>query len=232
MIPLLRVLGAGLLVLGTACKTTSPPADTAQDTTTVSFEPSSAFVLWSGGQITFRTTGGSGGFWFGIAETRSCQEIDCWTGESCIWGYISADGIPMDPYCHYADQDGLVLEYSEINYDENGDGRITSDEWGGSSLEWSSRDEDGDNILTEDEVPEPPRDSLEEGYTAFTGKQSCGVDRNQECDSCTSAEDANCEQYVTYYLESSPAYGGTGGCWVWGHATSYYEGLGCTTTLW
>ncbi len=158
---------------------TSEGDDTAIATTaTESGDPSEAYILWGAATLQFRVSGGAGGFWLGLAETRDCG-AECWTGEDCIFGYEAATGQPMPAYCHYAAVDGTDLLYG------------------------------GD------------RESLQEGYTVFPDQFACGADRI-----------TNCEEHVTFFLESNPSYGGNGGCWVWGHAPSYYDGFGCTVMDW
>ena len=60
-------------------------------------------VTWGASSIDFTVTGLDSGQ-IGIAETNAaCEsaEYGCWTGEDCIYGYVSPDGsVELGPYCH------------------------------------------------------------------------------------------------------------------------------------
>ncbi|MCK6505840.1 hypothetical protein L6R53_21040 [Myxococcota bacterium] len=62
---------------------------------------------WGGGGIEVELSGGDpGGYFFGLAETRTGG--DAWTGEDCLYGYTTSSGTVYS-YCHPLSAEGGFL---------------------------------------------------------------------------------------------------------------------------
>ena len=73
-------------------------------------------VSWGGSSMTLSISGGSGSYWFGMAETGCADPGNCWYGEDCLYGDLTGTYY----YCHPADSNGVTLQYtSDLDLDES-----------------------------------------------------------------------------------------------------------------
>ncbi len=71
--------------------------------------PSAASVSWGASSVSLTVDGGSGEYWFGMAEDTTTS-TDPWTGEDCVYGYVTGTGSTL-AWCHAADTSGTTLTY-------------------------------------------------------------------------------------------------------------------------
>jgi hypothetical protein len=69
--------------------------------------PPNVTLSWNENLLTLATSGGAGGWWFGVVESSE-EASGRWTGEDCLWGFEAADG-GMYSYCHDATDNGVTL---------------------------------------------------------------------------------------------------------------------------